>query len=161
MSSGHRFVKRSICPDSRYGSVLVSQFINMIMLRGKKRVAEGIFYGAMDIIREKVAGKESEFDVLLRALANVTPASEVCPKRVGGATYQVPVEVKETRRRYLSFRLIIISFRKMRDQQGITSAKALAEEILLAAAKTGNAYKMCEDKIKMAEANRTFSHIKV
>jgi small subunit ribosomal protein S7 len=145
--------KREIPPDSVYGSVLVSKFINKIMLEGKKSVAESIFYGAMDIIKEKSG--EDPLKVFQKALENVKPVLEVKSRRVGGATYQVPIEVRPERRLSLAFRWII-EYSRGRSEK--TMMEALAAEILDAANNRGSSIKKREDTHKMAEANKAFAH---
>ncbi|MGA9751941.1 MAG: 30S ribosomal protein S7 [Acidobacteriota bacterium] len=145
--------KREIPPDSVYGSVLVSKFINKIMLEGKKSVAESIFYGAMDIIKEKAG--EDPLKVFQKALENVKPVLEVKSRRVGGATYQVPIEVRPERRLSLAFRWII-EYSRSRSEK--TMMEALAAEVLDAANNRGSSIKKREDTHKMAEANKAFAH---
>ncbi|MGC8723549.1 MAG: 30S ribosomal protein S7 [Acidobacteriota bacterium] len=145
--------KREIPPDSVYGSVLVSKFINKIMLEGKKSVAESIFYGAMDIIKEKTG--EDPLKVFQKALENVKPVLEVKSRRVGGATYQVPIEVRPERRLSLAFRWII-EYSRGRSEK--TMMEALAAEVLDAANNRGSSIKKREDTHKMAEANKAFAH---
>jgi small subunit ribosomal protein S7 len=145
--------KREIPPDSVYGSVLVSKFINKIMLEGKKSVAESIFYGAMDIIKEKAG--EDPLKVFQKALENVKPVLEVKSRRVGGATYQVPIEVRPERRLSLAFRWII-EYSRGRSEK--TMMEALAAEVLDAANNRGSSIKKREDTHKMAEANKAFAH---
>ena len=145
--------KREIPPDSVYGSVLVSKFINKIMLEGKKSVAESIFYGAMDIIKEKAV--EDPLKVFQKALENVKPVLEVKSRRVGGATYQVPIEVRPERRLSLAFRWII-EYSRGRSEK--TMMEALAAEVLDAANNRGSSIKKREDTHKMAEANKAFAH---
>lgn len=145
--------KREILPDTRYGSKLVSKFINYIMKKGKKSVAERILYQSLHIIQEKVHGDSLE--VLGRALENVKPILMVRPRRVGGATYQVPVEVKTEKRIALGIRWLI-TYAKARPEKGIETK--LAAEIMDAANNRGAAVKKKEDTHKMAEANKAFAH---
>jgi small subunit ribosomal protein S7 len=145
---------RGVVPDSKFNSILVSKFINNLMLEGKKSVAESLFYGAMDIIAEKLQGQDP-LEVFTTAVENVKPALEVKSRRVGGANYQVPVEVKPERRQALSFRWIIGNARK-RNERGM--AKRLAGELIDAFNNTGAAVKKKEDTHKMAEANKAFAH---
>jgi len=145
--------KREILPDPVYNSKLVSKFINVIMRDGKKTVAQKICYGAFDIIREKTG--EDPLKVFRTAVENVKPVVEVKSRRVGGATYQVPVDVRPQRRVALAFRWII-GFAKKRNEK--TMKEKLAGEIMDAANKTGAAIKKREDTHKMAEANRAFAH---
>ncbi len=145
--------KREIPPDSVYGSVLISKFINQIMYQGKKSVAESIFYGAMDIIKEKTG--EDPLKVFQRALENVKPVLEVKSRRVGGATYQVPVEVRPERRLSLAVRWLI-DYSRHRGENTMTAR--LAGEILDAYNNRGSSIKKKEDTHKMAEANKAFAH---
>ena len=145
--------KREIPPDPVYGSVLVSKFINKIMYDGKRSVAESIFYGAMDIIKEKT--DEDPLKVFQRALENVKPLLEVKSRRVGGATYQVPIEVRPDRRLSLAVRWLI-GFSRARSENTMT--ESLAGEILDAYNNRGSSIKKKEDTHKMAEANKAFAH---
>ncbi len=144
---------RVVTPDPVYHDVLVTKFINKIMLDGKKSKAQEIFYGAMDSIAKKT-GKEP-LEVFKKAFENVAPALEVRPKRVGGATYQVPIEVKEPRRTSLGIRWIVGAARA---KKGKPMSQRLAEELLSAYGNSGVAVKRREDVQKMAEANRAFAH---
>ncbi|WP_036223425.1 30S ribosomal protein S7 [Mesoaciditoga lauensis] len=144
---------RSVTPDPVYHDVLVTKFINKIMWDGKKSKAQKIFYDAMDIISKKT-GKDA-LEVFKKAFENVAPVLEVRPKRVGGATYQVPIEVKEPRRTSLGVRWIIAAARA---KKGKPMSQRLAEELLNAYENTGTAVKKREDVQKMAEANRAFAH---
>ena len=155
MSRRKRVLKRpKISPDPVYGSVLVSRLINKIMYDGKKTVAESVIYQVMDIIKEKVG---EPLEVLEKAIENVAPEVEVRSRRVGGANYQVPVEVRQERRISLALRWLIQMARE-RKEKGI--AFKLANEIIDAYNKIGNAYKKKIDTHKMAEANRAFAHLK-
>ena len=145
--------KREVAPDSVYGSVLVSKFINKIMVQGKKSVAESIFYGAMDILKEKTG--EDPLKVFQKALENVKPVLEVKSRRVGGATYQVPVEVRPERRLSLAVRWLI-EYSRARGENTMT--ECLAGEILDAYNNRGSSIKKREDTHKMAEANKAFAH---
>ncbi len=140
-------------PDFRYNSVLVSRFINKINFQGKKLAAESILYGAMDII--KIKAKEDALVVLTKAIENVRPMVEVKARRVGGANYQVPIEVKASRGSSLAMRWILNA---ARDRKGAPMHEHLAEELLLAFKKEGTAFKKREDAHRMAEANRAFAH---
>lgn len=152
--SRRRFVaKRNIIPDPRYGSELLAKFINMVMVSGKKPVAERIVYGALDSIEERRDGDAVE--VLKNALENVQPLVEVKSRRVGGATYQVPVEVRPTRRMALAMRWMIDAARKRSEK---TMPLRLAGELMDAAESRGSAVKKREDTHRMAEANKAFSH---
>ncbi len=146
--------KRLIESDERYKSVLVSKFINCIMLDGKKSVARGIFYGAMDIISDRVK-EDGPVEVFEKAMDGVRPRVEVKSRRVGGATYQVPIEVRPERRNALAMRWIC-GFAKKRS--GKSMAEKLAAEILDAYNNRGSSVKKREDTHKMAEANKAFAH---
>ena len=153
MSRRHRAEKREIIPDAKYGDVVVAKFMNTIMYEGKKSVAEQIVYGALDGIESKVKG--DPLAVFKQALENVAPAVEVRSRRVGGATYQVPVEVRPDRRRALAIRWLVSAARKRGEN---TMTEKLAGELLDASNNRGSAVKKREDTHKMAEANRAFSH---
>jgi small subunit ribosomal protein S7 len=145
--------KREILPDPIYNSKLLSKFINCLMRHGKKTVAQKICYGALDIIKERTG--EDPLKVFKQAVENVKPVLEVKSRRVGGATYQVPVDVRPQRQIALAFRWII-SYAKERNEK--TMKEKLAGELLDAANNTGAAIKKKEDTHKMAEANRAFAH---
>jgi small subunit ribosomal protein S7 len=153
MSRRHRAEKREINPDPKFGNLTVSKFMNSIMYEGKKSVAEAIVYGALDIIEGKTKG--NPLGVFQQALDNVMPAIEVRSRRVGGATYQVPVEVRNERRQALAIRWIITAARARNEN---TMVDRLSGELLDAANNRGTAVKKREDTHKMAEANRAFSH---
>ncbi|MGZ8142901.1 MAG: 30S ribosomal protein S7 [Methylosarcina sp.] len=153
MSRRRVATKREIIPDPRYGSVMLTKFMNMIMESGKKSVAEGIVYGALDVIGSK--GHQEPLDVLSKALENVQPRVEVKSRRVGGATYQVPVEVRPSRRMALAMRWLIDASRKRNEKN--MPAK-LAGELMDAFESRGAAAKKREDTHRMAEANKAFSH---
>ncbi|MGO9135801.1 MAG: 30S ribosomal protein S7 [Methylovirgula sp.] len=153
MSRRHRAEKREIIPDAKFGDVILAKFMNSIMYDGKKSVAESIVYGAFDIIEQKT--RAEPLPVFRQALENVAPAIEVRSRRVGGATYQVPVEVRQERRQALAIRWIIIAARGRNDK---TMVDRLSAEIMDAANNRGNAVKKREDTHRMAEANRAFSH---
>jgi small subunit ribosomal protein S7 len=153
MSRRHRAEKREIIPDPKFHDVVVTKFMNSIMYEGKKSVAETIVYGAFDIIEGKI--KTTPIDVFKSALENVAPAIEVRSRRVGGATYQVPVEVRPERRQALAIRWIITAARGRNDK---TMVERLSSELMDAANNRGNAVKKREDTHRMAEANRAFSH---
>ena len=153
MSRRHSAEKREINPDPKFGNLVVSKFMNSIMYAGKKSVAESILYGAFDLIEGKTKG--SPIGVFEQALDNVMPTIEVRSRRVGGATYQVPVEVRTTRRQALGIRWIITA---ARDRNEKTMTERLSAELLDASNNRGNAVKRREDTHKMAEANRAFSH---
>ena len=145
--------KRDILPDPKYGSTILSKFINAVMSDGKKSTAEAICYGALEIVQEKTG--EDPLKAFKTALDNVRPVIEVKPRRVGGATYQVPVEVRQSRRTALAFRWII-NFAKARGERGM-SAK-LAGEFMDALNNTGASMKKKEDTHRMADANKAFAH---
>ncbi len=153
MSRRRVATKREIIPDPRYGSVMLTKFMNMVMESGKKSVAEGIVYGALDAIEKKGHGEPLE--VLSKALENVQPRVEVKSRRVGGATYQVPVEVRPSRRLALAMRWLIDASRKRNER---TMSVKLAGELLDAFESRGAAAKKREDTHRMAEANKAFSH---
>ena len=153
MSRRHSAEKREINPDPKYGNLVVSKFMNAVMYAGKKSVAEGIVYGALEMIESKT--KASPLTVFQQALDNVMPSIEVRSRRVGGATYQVPVEVRTVRRQALGIRWIIAA---ARDRNEKTMTERLSAELLDASHNRGNAVKKREDTHKMAEANRAFSH---
>ncbi len=156
MSRRNQAPKREILPDPKYGSELLAKFMNMIMNDGKKSVAERIIYGALDRITERSGQPEEQsLEVLETALENVKPVVEVRSRRVGGATYQVPVEVRTTRRQTLAMRWIIDAARRRSEK---TMAHRLAHELMDAAESRGAAIKKKEDTHRMAEANKAFSH---
>jgi small subunit ribosomal protein S7 len=145
--------KREVLPDPKYGDPVLSKFMNAIMLAGKKSVAERIVYGALDKMQSR-AGRDP-LEMFHSALENVKPTLEVRSRRVGGATYQVPVEVRPSRRQALAIRWIIEIARKRSEKSMIDR---LAGELLDAANSRGAAFKKREDTLRMAEANRAFSH---
>jgi small subunit ribosomal protein S7 len=147
--------KRLVLPDPKFGSVQVTKFVNMIMRGGKKSVAETILYKALDRIGEKATGEP--MDVLDKALENVSPMVEVKSRRVGGATYQVPVEVRSNRRVALAMRWLIEASRKRGEK---SMQLKLAGELMDAAENRGNAVKKREDTHRMAEANKAFAHFR-
>jgi small subunit ribosomal protein S7 len=153
MSRRHSAEKREILPDPKFGNVVVTKFMNSIMYAGKKSVAEQIVYGAFDLIEAKT--KQSPIKVFEEALEKVMPSIEVRSRRVGGATYQVPVEVRHDRRQALGIRWIIAAARERNEK---TMTERLSAELLDASNGKGNAFKKREDVHKMAEANRAFSH---
>jgi small subunit ribosomal protein S7 len=153
MSRRHKAEKRVINPDPKYGDLIVSKFMNNLMVEGKKSVAEGIVYGALETVQVK--GKSDPVEMFHKALENVAPAIEVRSRRVGGATYQVPVEVRMERRQALAIRWIITAARNRNEK---TMVERLSGELLDAANNRGTAVKKREDTHKMAEANRAFSH---
>ena len=145
--------KREILPDPKYGSKLLSKFMNVLLKDGRKSTAEGICYDALDILKETTGS--DPLKVFKTAIDNVKPSLEVKPRRVGGATYQVPVEVRAVRRMALAFRWII-SYARARGEK--TMSQKLAGELLDAFNNTGAAVKKREDTHRMAEANKTFAH---
>jgi len=153
MARRKKIKNRESVPDAIYDNVLVGDFINHIMRCGKKTVAEKIVYGSFDIIKEKV--KKGPVDVFEKAIENVSPLLEVKPKRIGGATYQVPKEVKGKRRISLAMRWIISA---AKSKKGKPMKEKLAEELINAYNNTGTAIKKKEDAHRMAEANRAFAH---
>ena len=153
MSRRHRAERREITPDAKFGDLVLAKFMNSLMYDGKKSAAEGIIYGAFDTIASKT--KQDPLVVFHEALRNVSPALEVRSRRVGGATYQVPVEVRPERRRALAIRWLVGAARKRGEN---TMTEKLAGELLDASNNRGSAVKKREDTHKMAEANRAFSH---
>jgi len=156
MSRRHRAVKRERIPDSRFKSVLVSHLINMVMECGKKSIAERIVYNAIEKVSEKLE-KGDPIDLLLGALENVRPKLEVKSRRVGGATYQVPVEIPYERQQTLAFRWLIDT---AKGRKGLSMADALAAELVDAYNNTGSVVKKREDVHKMAQANKAFAHLR-
>ena len=153
MSRRHVAAKREIIPDPKYGDRVVAKFINMVMSRGKKAVAEKIVYGALTEVEQR--GRGEALDIFKTALENVEPKVEVKSRRVGGATYQVPIEVRPNRRRALAMRWLVDAARKRGEK---SMGQRLAGEMLDAFESRGSAVKKREDTHKMAEANRAFSH---
>ena len=153
MSRRHSAEKREIIPDPKFGDLVVTKFMNSIMYDGKKSVAEQIVYGALEIVEQKL--KPDPLQVFKQALDNVAPAIEVRSRRVGGATYQVPVEVRMERRQALAIRWLIQAARGRNDK---TMVDRLSAELIDASNNRGNAVKKREDTHRMAEANRAFSH---
>ncbi|MFH1714069.1 MAG: 30S ribosomal protein S7 [Candidatus Nealsonbacteria bacterium] len=153
MARGKKIEKREISPDFVYNSVIVSKFINQIMERGKKIAAKKIVYGALDIIKEKT--KKDPLESFEKAVENAAPLLEVKSKRVGGATYQVPREVRGDRRTTLAMRWIISA---AKSKKGKPMREKLAEELILSLNNEGSAVKKKEDTHRMAEANRAFAH---
>ena len=153
MSRRKSAVKRPVLPDARYDSQTVSKFINCMMYEGKKSTAERIFYGAMDLVESRTG--QPGVNVFKQALQNVKPVVEVKSRRVGGATYQVPVEVRPERRTALGMRWLI-SFARERNEKSMP--EKLAGEIIAASRGEGNAVKKKEDTHRMAEANKAFAH---
>ena len=156
MSRRTQAPKRIILPDPKFKSQMLAKFINMVMESGKKSVAERIVYGALDRISERSGVQDEQaLEVLETALENVKPAVEVKSRRVGGATYQVPIEVRPTRRQTLAMRWMIDAARKRSEK---SMAHRLAHELLDASENKGTAVKKREDTHRMAEANKAFSH---
>ncbi|NVK33960.1 MAG: 30S ribosomal protein S7 [Rhodobacteraceae bacterium] len=153
MSRRHRAEKREINPDPKFGDIVVTKFMNSIMFHGKKSTAESIVYGAFDAIESKT--RENPLEVFHSALENVMPHVEVRSRRVGGATYQVPVEVRTDRRQALAIRWLITA---ARNRNETTMVDRLSGEMLDAANNRGTAVKKREDTHRMADANRAFSH---
>ncbi|GAB4336930.1 MAG: 30S ribosomal protein S7 [Calditrichia bacterium] len=147
--------ERKVLPDPKYKSELVSKFINGLMLKGKKSKAEKIFYSAMDIIEKKM--KKDPLEVFQKAMENVMPVLEVRSRRVGGATYQVPVEVRAKRRRSLAIRWLV-GFSRKRSER--TMAERLANEFMAAYNNEGTSVKKKDDTHRMAEANKAFAHFR-
>ena len=153
MSRRKSAVKRTILPDARYDSQTVSKFINVLMYQGKKSTAERIFYAAMDLVENRTS--QPGVNIFKQALTNLKPVVEVKSRRVGGATYQVPVEVRPERRTALAMRWLI-SYSRDRNEKSM--AEKLAAEVLAAAKGEGNAVKKKEDTHRMADANKAFAH---
>lgn len=153
MSRRQRAIKRETPPDPQYGSTTVTKFINSLMLHGKKSTAERIFYDAMRIVEEKSG--QPAINVFRTALNNAKPVVEVKSRRVGGATYQVPVEVRPERRTALAMKWLVTYSRQRGDK---SMAERLANEILAASRNEGNTIKKKEDTHRMAEANKAFAH---
>lgn len=155
MSRKHRAPVREVLPDPVYQDVVVSKFVNALMKGGKKAVAEKIFYGALSSVEKKTG--EEPLKVFKKALSNVKPAVEVKSRRIGGATYQIPVEVRPVRRQSLAIRWLRDN---AKSRNGKTMTDKLADEMIDAANNRGGAVKKREDVYKMAEANKAFAHLK-
>ena len=155
MSRRHSAEKREVLPDPKFGDQVLSRFMNVLMYDGKKSVAENIVYGAMDTLKRKGGANSDPLRLFHEAMENVKPAIEVRSRRVGGATYQVPVEVRPERRQALAIRWLIEAARKRGEN---TMQERLSAELLDAANNRGTAVKKREDTHRMAEANRAFSH---
>ena len=153
MSRRHRAEKREVNPDPKFGDLVVTKFMNSVMLDGKKSIAESIVYGALDVVEDKA--KQNPVEMFHQALENVAPSVEVRSRRVGGATYQVPVEVRNERKQALAIRWLIAAARKRNET---TMVGRLSGELLDAANNRGAAVKKREDTHKMADANKAFSH---
>ena len=147
--------KRITLPDPKFNDVLVTKFVNNLMLKGKKSIAFEIFYESMDVIEGKL--KENPIDVWKKALANITPALEVKSRRIGGATFQIPTELRPERKESLGIKNMILYARKRHEK---TMAGKLAAEIMAAYKEEGAAFKRKEDIHRMAEANKAFSHFR-
>ena len=155
MSRRHRAEKREVLPDPKFGDLVLSRFMNVLMYDGKKSVAEGIVYAAMDTLKRRGGANADPLRLFHEAMDNVKPAVEVRSRRVGGATYQVPVEVRPERRQALAIRWIIDAARKRGEH---TMEDRLSAELMDAANNRGSAVKKREDTHRMAEANKAFSH---
>ena len=155
MGRRRRVISRGIQPDPRYNSILVTRFVNNLMWDGKKTTAQRAFYEALEIIEKKT--KENGFEVFERAFNNIKPVLEVRPRRVGGATYQVPVEVRTKRRESLAIKWIIKAARARSEYR---ICERIANELLDASQGQGAAFKKKEETHKMAEANRAFAHFR-
>jgi small subunit ribosomal protein S7 len=155
MSRRRAAVKRTVLPDSRYNDTVVTKFLNAIMLDGKKSIAENAFYTAMDKIEEKTG--QPGIEIFRQAMENIRPQLEVRSRRIGGATYQVPVEVRPERQQALAIRWLV-SYTRARKEYGIIDK--LTAELIAAANNEGGSIKKKEDTYKMAEANRAFAHYK-
>jgi small subunit ribosomal protein S7 len=150
--------KRVILPDPRFGQKVITKFVNNLMYHGQKSVAYSVFYGALDIVESKKVNEEvSSVDVWKKALENVTPLVEVRSRRVGGATFQIPSEIRPERRESIGMKNLILYARK---RNGRSFQEKLAAEILAAYNEEGAAYKKKEDTHRMAEANKAFSHFR-
>ena len=150
--------KRRLLPDSRYNDVLVTRFVNDLMLDGKKSTAFAIFYDALDIVGQKMEKEEkSPLDIWKKALENITPGVEVKSRRVGGATFQVPMEIRPERKVSMSIKSLILFARK---RGGRSMAERLSAEIMAAFNEEGGAFKRKEDTHRMAEANKAFAHFR-
>ncbi|MBM3171329.1 MAG: 30S ribosomal protein S7 [Flavobacteriales bacterium] len=149
--------KRIILPDPKFKDTLVTKFVNNLMLSGKKQTSYEIFYESIEIISKRMADEPSPLDVWKKALENVTPAVEVRSRRVGGATFQIPQEIRPSRRLSLGMKWMILAARKRNDK---SMAQKLANEVMAAFNNEGGAYKKKEDTHRMAEANKAFSHFR-
>lgn len=155
MSRKRKADVREVLPDPKYQDIVITKFMNTLMIGGKKSIAEKIFYGALEVVQEKTG--EEPLKVFKKALSNIKPAVEVKSRRIGGATYQIPVEVRPARRQSLALRWL-------RDyaseRSGKTMVQKLADEIIDASQNRGGSVKKREDVYKMAEANKAFAHLK-
>ena len=155
MSRRHSAEKRLVLPDAKFGDIVLTKFMNSLMLHGKKSTAESIVYGALDKVEDKL--KKSSVDIFHEALENIKPSIEVRSRRVGGATYQVPVEVKSNRSQALALRWILSASRKRKNK---TMSEKLFYELMDASQNKGSAVKKREDTHKMAESNKAFAHFR-
>lgn len=155
MSRRGQATVRKVIPDPKYGSETMARFINKVMTRGKKSIAQSIVYGAIDVAAERL--NQSGIQVFEQALRNITPLMEVRPRRVGGSTYQVPMEIRSDRRTSLALRWLTASFR---NRNGRSSVDKLAAELMDAYNNTGSAVKKKEDTHRMADANKAYSHFR-
>ena len=155
MSRKHRATPRQVLPDPRYQDIVVTKFINGLMIGGKKSTAENLFYSALELVEQKTG--EEPLKTFKKALSNVKPAVEVKSRRIGGATYQIPVEVRPQRRQSLAIRWLRDYARQ---RNGKTMMTKLADEIIDASQGRGGSVKKREDVYKMAEANKAFAHLK-
>ena len=153
MSRRHSAEKRLVLPDAKFGDIVLTKFMNSLMLHGKKSTAETIVYGALDKVEDKL--KKSSVDLFHEALENIKPSIEVRSRRVGGATYQVPMEVRSTRAQALAFKWILTNSKKRNEK---TQRERLANELIDAFENKGNSVKKKDEVHKMAEANRAFAH---
>ena len=157
MSRRHSAEKREVLPDPKFGDLVLSRFMNVLMYDGKKSVAENIVYGAMDTLKRKGGANSDPLRLFHEAMENVKPAIEVRSRRVGGATYQVPVEVRATRRQTLAMRWVIDAARARSEK---SMAFRLAHELLEASENRGAAVRKREETHRMAEANKAFAHFR-
>jgi len=156
MSRRRQAAKRPVTPDPRYSSTLVANLINMVMLAGKKSISQQIVYGAFELVSEKL-GKGDPIDLLIGALENARPKLEVKSRRVGGATYQVPLEIPYERQQSLAFRWMVTA---ARSRKGKPMRESLADEIVDAYNNTGSVVRKKEETHKMAQANKAFAHLR-
>lgn len=155
MSRKRKAEVREVLPDPKFQDIVITKFMNTLMIGGKKAIAEKIFYGALDLVQEKTG--EEPLKVFKKALSNIKPAVEVKSRRIGGATYQIPVEVRPARRQSLALRWLRDY---AADRSGKTMIQRLADEIIDASQNRGGSVKKREDVYKMAEANKAFAHLK-
>ena len=150
--------QRLVLPDPKFGDTLVTKFVNNLMLDGKKSIAFNIFYDAIDAVAGKIEEDENALEVFKKALSNVTPGVEVRSKRVGGATFQIPVPIRDNRKQSMGMKWLIGYSRKRNEK---SMAQKLAAEIIAASKEEGAAFKKKEDTHRMAEANKAFAHFRV